>query len=245
MYQKNVLDHGVVILRNLAGPTRRAYDTAPDGAEYFDRAFDADDMDPANCARMSFDQMDSGRTYAEEMKLNRYLLMNEHTSPFEMIQVWVEVRVPIFIDRQMVRHRTWSRNESSGRYIVLPETWYIPDVVGGKAPNKKQGQEDNLDQLTQESFKLALDEDCRHSYAQYKYFLDRGVAPEHARMFLHLNHYVHWIGSVDLANMFKFLRLRAHSHAQIEAQKYAIVIIELLRPHLPGLMGLFDEIVRK
>jgi thymidylate synthase (FAD) len=64
-------------------------------------------------------------------------------------------------------------------------------------------------------------------------------------MFLHLNHYVHWIGQVDLANMFKFLRLRVHSHAQIEAQRYGEAIVDLLRPHLPGLMRLFDEVVRK
>ena len=235
-----VLDHGSVTLRNLAGPTRRS-GTENDTSVFTPRHFDADDTDPAQAARMSFEQFDSSRTYEQDMKLNEYLLKNEHTSPLEMIQVWVEVKVPIFIDRQLVRHRTWRRNESSGRYVVLPDKWYIPEVVGGKAPNKKQGQEDNLDPATQEGFKQALGAACETNYKQYIQFMQMGIAPEHARMFLHLNHYVHWIGNVDLANMFHFLRLRAHSHAQIEARKYAEAIISLLRPHLPGLMELFDK----
>jgi thymidylate synthase (FAD) len=194
---------------------------------------------------MSFDQFGSDRTYEEDMRLNRYLLKNMHTSPFEMVQVWVEVRVPIFVDRQLVRHRTWRRNESSGRYIVLPAEWYIPEKVGGKAKSAKQGQEDNLPEYVQELFKTDLDAECRSGYNKYLWHMDQGVAPEHARMFLHLNHYVHWLGNVDLGNMFKFLALRAHSHAQIEAQAYAFAIIDLLRPQLPGLMGLFDELVKR
>lgn len=234
IFTAKVLDHGSVTLRNLAGPTRR-----------LDQAFDANDIDPAQAARMSFEQMNSDRTYEQDMKLNTYLLKNQHTSPLEMIQVWVEVKVPIFVDRQLVRHRTWRRNESSGRYIVLPDKWYIPEVVGGKAPNAKQGQADNLSQEIQEDFCSALNGQCRNSYQLYQHYLGAGVAPEHARMFLHLNHYVHWIGNVDLSNMFKFLALRAHSHAQIEAQAYANAIILLLEPHLPGLMDLFNQYVKK
>jgi len=232
-----VLDHGFVKLLNLAGPSRRANN---------DRYFDADDCDPAQAARMSFDQFGSDRTYEDDMKLNRYLLKNGHTSPFEMIQVWIEVKVPIFIDRQFVRHRTWRRNESSGRYITLPPEWYIPDTVGGKpVGGAKQGQSDTLDADTQAWFKAELNAQCAEGYDTYLSAIDQGVAPEHARMLLHLNHYVHWLGNVDLSNLYKFLALREHSHAQLEARKYAFVIIELLRPHLPGLMTLFDELVRR
>ena len=246
MNQVQVLDHGSVILRNLAGPTRRTGMTAHDVVNKTPlRDFDADDTDPAQAARLSFEQMDSERTYEQDMKLNEYLLRNQHTSPFEMISVWIEVKVPIFVDRQLVRHRTWRRNESSARYIVLPDTWYIPEVVGGKAPNKKQGQENNLPAQTQAYFQNDLNEQCKAGYDSYTKYISMGVAPEHARMFLHLNHYVHWLGNVDLHNLFHFLRLRAHSHAQIEAQKYAEAIITLLRPHLPGLMDLFDRVVRK
>lgn len=253
IYTKKVLDHGYVRLRNLAGPTRRANLVIPEGEDQYSvtaddcepRPFDADDVDPAQAARMSFEQMDSDRTYSADMKLNEYLLVNGHTSPLEMIQVWVEVKVPIFIDRQLVRHRTWRRNESSGRYITLPGEWYIPEVVGGKSKDKKQGQDDSLSDEMQNCFKADLAHQCKKSYEGYTRYIDCGVAPEHARMFLHLNHYVHWIGNVDLANMFHFLRLRTHSHAQVEARAYAEAIVDLLRPHLPGLMELFDRHVRK
>lgn len=238
MYKEAVLDHGFVILRNLAGPTPRT------GFNSL-RSFDADDIDVAQAARMSFSQMDSERTYEQDMKLTEYLLKNQHSSPFEMISVWLEVKVPIFVDRQLVRHRTWRRSESSGRYITLPAEWYIPKIVGGKAANKKQGQEDNLSEEVQQKFRVALNTQCAVGYDLYTGAIEDGIASEHARMFLHVNHYVHWLGNVDLGNMFNFLRLRVHSHAQIEAQVYAHAIIKLLRPHLPGLMKLFDELVRK
>lgn len=239
-----VLDHGFVKLMNLAGPTRRQTDHLHGSVEL--RPFDADDTDPAQAARMSFDQFGSERTYDEDMKLARYLLKNGHTSPFEMIQVWVEVKVPIFIDRQFVRHRTWRRNESSGRYITLPAEWYIPEIVGGKpVSGAKQGQADTLSDATQDWFRTQLRNQCQMGYDTYLEAIGVGVAPEHARMLLHVNHYVHWLGNVDLSNLYKFLALREHSHAQIEARKYALVIIELLRPHLPGLMTLFDELVRR
>lgn len=254
-----VLDHGFVTLRNLAGPTRRIFLDEDEGVprqNWNIRPFDADDTDPANAARMSFGKMDSDvvtnadgttrpRTVEDDYKLNDYLIRNGHTSPFEMIQVWLEVKVPIFVDRQLVRHRTWRRNESSGRYIILPGEWYIPEVVGGKAENKKQGQADNLDAETQAWFKNRLRAACEVDYALYLQAMDKNVAPEHARMLLHLNHYVHWLGNVDLHNLFHFLRLRTHDHAQIEAQRYAWAIVDLLRPHLPQLMSLFDKHCRR
>ncbi len=254
-YTIKVLDHGFVTLRNLAGPTRRQfnYDVNGCGSK---RDFDADDVDPANAARISFEGMDKEvvtlkdgstrpRTVEDDYKLNEYLLLNKHSSPFEMIQVWIEAKVPIFVDRQMVRHRTWRRSEASGRYTQLPSEWYIPEVVGGKSENKKQGQEDNLSEDVQGMFKRRLNQACQDDYATYTHFLELGVAPEHARMFLHVNHYIHWLCNVDLHNLFHFLALRTHSHAQIEAQRYGFAIVELLRPHLPVLMGLFDKHCRR
>lgn len=223
-----VLDHGFVKLRNIAGPTRRAGEI-----------FDASDVDVAQAARMSFEQMDSARTYEADLKLARYLMEHHHDSPFEMIQVWVEVKVPIFVDRQLVRHRAWSRNESSGRYITLPEEFYIPEVVRGRADNVKQGSADNLSGITQDYFRKRLREQCEESYQAYLFFLEKGVAPEVARMFLHVNHYVHWLGRVDLRNLFSFLRLRLDKTAQWEARQYAAAILELIRPHLPGLVEMF------
>lgn len=232
MNTRQVLDHGFVTLRNIAGPTRRP-----------DAAFDADDTDVANSARMSFEGSDLERTYEIEMKLNRYLLANKHMTPFESIEVWLEMKMPIFVARQFVRHRTATINEVSGRYVQLPAEWYIPEVVGGKAANKKQGQEDNLDMPTQKWFRRALHSQCELSYDLYHEALGRGVAAEHARMLLHLNHYTHWLWKQDLRNLMHFLALRTHSHAQVEAQAYANAIVELLEPQIPGLINLYKELV--
>ena len=239
----NVLDHGYVILRNLSGPTRRTADFIGNEEKCgTERTFDADDVDVANSARMSFDGMDIERTYEIEMKLNRYLLVNSHMTPFESIEVWLEMKLPIFVARQFVRHRTATLNEVSGRYVTLPAEWYIPEIVGGKPENKKQGQSDTLDQFQQDYFKRILDEHCAFGYRNYLRSITNGVAPEHARLFLSLNHYTHWIWKQDLRNLMHFLALRQHSHAQVEAQKYADAIFTLLEPHLPGLMGLYKEL---
>lgn len=236
----DVLDHGFVALRNIAGPSRRAL--SGDGSGLNVRMFDADDTDPANAARMSFDQTDSGRTREQDLKLCDYLMRNWHSTPFEMVEVWLEMKMPIFVARQFVRHRTVTINEVSGRYITLPAEWYIPEVVGGKAPNAKQGQADTLDLDTQRFFKQKLNEQCAESYALYLEAIEvLGVASEHARMFLHLNHYTHWLWKQDLHNIMHFLRLRDHSHAQVEAQAFAKAVDKLLREFLPESMALYDK----
>lgn len=242
--QIKVLDHGSVTLRNVSGPTRRQFDYDVNGCPT-KRGFDADDTDPANAARMSFDQTDSGRAREEDLKLCRYLMKNRHTSPFEMVEVWLEMKMPIFVARQFVRHRTVSINEVSGRYVKLPAEWYIPDVVGGKAASKKQGQEDNLGDDVQAAFKHMLDSHCRAGYDSYELALQDGVAPEHARMLLSLNHYTHWLWKQDLHNLMHFLSLRDHSHAQIEAQAYAKAIDTLVRSVMPESMALYDEFRRR
>lgn len=236
-----VLDHGFVTLRNIAGPTRRLQDYDVVGDLWAEREFDADDTDAANAARMSFDATDSGRTREQDLKLADYLLRNRHTSPFEQVQVWLEMKLPIFVARQFVRHRTVRLNEVSGRYVTLPAQWYIPEVVGGKPENKKQGQADNLDEGTQAEFKATLNRHCHDGYDSYIYAMGEGVAAEHARMLLSLNHYTHWLWNQDLHNLMHFLSLRDHSHAQVEAQAYAKAIDQLIRRVLPATMELYDK----
>lgn len=256
-----VLDHGFVTLRNIAGPTRRVDEYRPATAYDYDKAgvppearghgqvpreFDADDTDVANAARLSFEGQDQSRTYEDEMKLNRYLMKHHHDTPFEVIVVWLEMKLPIFVARQLVRQRTQTLNEASARYITLPEEWYIPEVVGGKPVGSvKQGQADNLPPEVQEWFKRELNNECESSYQKYKHALRDGVAPEHARMFLHVNHYTHWMTTMNLRNLFfSLLRLRWDSHAQVESQAYAKAVFDLLEPHLPGLMKLYCEFFR-
>jgi thymidylate synthase (FAD) len=249
MNEIRCLDHGFVKLRNLAGPTRRVpadleYEGCGKYSAQSNRPFDADDTDVANSARMSFDGMDGERTYETEMKLNRYLMLNKHMTPFESIEVWLEMKLPIFVARQFIRHRTFSFNEVSGRYVTLPAEWYVPEDVGAAAKDKKQGQVDGLDPHVQQWFKGGLATQCQAGYENYLFSIKSGVAPEHARLMLGLNHYTHWAMKGNLRNLMHFLALRDHSHAQIEAQVYAKAITQLLEPHLPGLMGLYRELVK-
>jgi thymidylate synthase (FAD) len=233
-----VLDHGFVTLRNLAGPTRRPF---ADIEGDLVRDFDADDTDPANAARMSFNNFDLTRPRETDLKLCEYLLKNKHTTPFEMIECWVEMKLPIFVARQFVRHRTVTINEVSGRYVTLPAEWYIPETVGGKPiGGAKQGQSDTLDVHTQEQFKNILNANCQRGYEDYLWAIENCVAAEEARLLLHLNHYTHWLWKQDLHNMMHFLSLRDHSHAQKQARAYAVAIDGLLRQHLPHSMHLYD-----
>lgn len=224
-----VLDHGFVTLRNVAGPTRRA-----------DKLFDADDVDPANSARMSFGQMDGGRTREQDLRLAEYLMKNKHSTPMEQIQVWLEFKLPIFVAREFVRHRTQSLSEISARYTKLPAEWYLPDldVICGKAETNKQGRSDEQhpDAL---GFQLALNAQCAESYRLYTNAIGAGIAPELARLFLHVNHYTHWLSSMNLHNVMHFLSLRTHSHAQYEARVYAEAVLALLDEALPELMALY------
>lgn len=254
MNQVSVLDHGYVKLLNIAGPTRRIFnDTlSPITGDMISTAcmFDADDTDPANAARMSFGQKDSGRTREQDLKLCDYLLRNHHTTPFEMVQVWLEMKLPIFVARQFVRHRTVSINEISGRYVQLPAEWYIPDPVnvGKKAVAAKQGRDattDFWDVKKAELFCKLLHNSCSESYAGYQWALENNIPPEEARLFLHVNHYTTWLWRQDLHNLFHFLSLRDHTHAQWEAQQYAKAIDTLLRGALPDLMNLYDKYRRQ
>jgi flavin-dependent thymidylate synthase len=150
------------VLRNLAGPTRRR-----------DQQFDACDVDPANAARMSFEQMDSDRTYEDEMRLNRYLMKNHHDTPFEVIVAWLEFKLPIFVARQFVRHRTQSLNEVSGRYVELPAEWYIPAPrqVKLQTPTRSKAATSLISATREQVLKARASRtslnDCRYSYDSY------------------------------------------------------------------------------
>lgn len=240
--QINVLDHGFVKLLNLSGPVRRVFNKDKPFENNGLHCFDADDTDPALTARISFNNFDKERSREQDLRLVEYLMKNKHNSPLEMIEAWFELKVPIFIARQIHRHRVFVYNEVSARYSVLPEEWYIPEVVGGKPTNgMKQGQEDNLPVEKQINFQNYLADTCRSSYFLYEAALDDGIAPEHARLFLHVNHYTHFIMKGNLHNWMNFLSLRLDKHAQIEARIYAQAIYDLLKQYLPETMKLFDK----
>lgn len=244
-----VLDHGYVTLRNLAGPTRRAVCTDYDNEELeylVEIDFDADDIDPANSARMSYDESDDpDRTREDDLKLCEYLLKNRHTTPWEMIEGWFEMKMPIFVARQLVRHRTVSINEMSARYIQLKSEFYIPEIenVGIKAGKQGRGEAINENDAT--GFCTDLENHCDNAYVIYKNYLDMGVAPELARMVLPLNIYTKWLWKQNLHNLMHMMGLRIEGHAQWEVQQYAQAVYELLKVQLPNSMELFDKYRRK
>lgn len=234
---RQVHEHGHVTLLNLSGPIRRAH-----------MEFDADDRDPPKVARMSFNSMDADRTAEQDAGLADYLMRNLHTSPFEMVEVWLDMKLPIMVARQFVRHRTTSLNEVSARYVQLPEEWYIPDpeFVGIRPENIKQGRLlDGSVSDAAEWFCNTLQDSCERDYRNYDEAIARGVPPELARLFLHLNHYTQWVWKQNLHNLLHFCSLRDHSHAQEESQAYGRAIVSLLRDHLPLTMALYDKHVRR
>jgi thymidylate synthase (FAD) len=224
-----VLDHGFVELRNVA---------CQDPGMDLDRS-------AANAARMSFDT--SGTRMAEEdHKLARYLMRNKHNTPFEMVETWWEVKMPIFVARQFVRHRTASINEVSARYVRLPAEWYIPapENVNLAPERAKQGRGELADPTLVRDFREDLYITCLRAYEKYLAYLDRGIAPELARTFLHLNHYTHWLWKIDFHNLMNFMSLRDHSHAQWEAQQYGKAKVALIRERMPETMKLYNEFRR-
>lgn len=230
--EMKVLDHGYVKLRNISGPTRRSAEE-----------FDADSIDPANSARFSFDAADdSSRTREDDLKLDAYLIRNKHTTPIEMIEIWLEMKLPLFVARQFVRHRTVSINEISARYIQLPNEFYIPelDVVGVQSGSNKQGRDLTKRNPHADYFQLSLKAQCKEAYKCYEQAIKVGIPYELARLHLPVNIYTKWLWKQDLHNMIHFLSLRTHSHAQYEAQQYALAIRELLEDAIPDLMAIYE-----
>jgi thymidylate synthase (FAD) len=153
------------------------------------------------------------------------------------------MQLPIFLARQFVRHRTTSINEISGRYVQLPECWYIPEPeqVGVRPASVKQGRDVNLPNMHTGWFINQLNQACLFDYASYKSALNREIPPELARLFLHLNHYTRWLWKQDLHNMLHFFSLRLESHAQWEARQYGKALFQLLSNYLPKTLEFWAE----
>jgi len=240
-----VLDKGFVRLLNISGavPRHKDYGEGYDPEEPY---FAARDTDPALVARTSFAKGFDERTNEEDEKLVEYLIRMNHSTPIEMTTIWLEIKAPIMVVRQFDTVRTRTKNEISGRYVTLPDDWYVPEVVRGKhSGGNKQGSEDNLDKAVQDNFASHLNSVCQKTYEWYLWSLEHGVCPEQARMFLHLNHYTQFVYKQDLHNMMHFLSLRLDEHAQWETRQYAEAIYQLLKRRLPKSMSWFDEYRRK
>ena len=201
------------------------------------------DLSIVRNARVSYDaEWRAGDDDGKDAKLLNYLLKNKHTSPFESCVFTFDVKAPIFIFRQWHRHRTWSFNEISARYAELPEEFYVPDVaqITTQSATNKQMRTDTQHPDAQEHA-TAIRNANRMSFAAYKDMIAAGVPRELARSVLPVGTYSHMFATVDLHNLFHFLKLRLHSHAQYEIRVYAEAMLELIEPIVPISTAAFRE----
>ena len=200
-----------------------------------------DDMSIVRAARVSYDaDQRTGEDHDKDEKLIRYMMSHRHTTPFEAVTLTFEFKMPIFVARQLVRHRTQSINEVSARYTELPEEFYFPDQknVTTQDPKNKQARTQEPNKNAQE-FICALHDHCGRSMMMYKDALADGIPRELARCFLPLNVYTRWFTTMNLHNAFHMVNLRADKHAQWETQQYAIAMLRLMEYVAPTAVDAF------
>lgn len=207
-----------------------------------------DDSAIVQVARVSYGS--GTKEVSDDRGLIRYLMRHHHSTPFEMCEIKLHVKLPIFVARQWIRHRTANVNEVSARYSILDREFYIPEPeqMAVQATNNKQGRAEILDPEKARAIQEWLIRESGRSYDAYigvsKPVEDGGgygLARELARMNLPTNIYTQWYWKVDLHNLLHFLRLRADSHAQWEIRQYANVICELVAQWVPHAFEAFQD----
>ena len=189
--------------------------------------------------------------------LINYLLRHRHTTPFEMCEIKYHVKLPIFVARQWIRHRTANVNEYSARYSILDNEFYIPEPenLAAQAAANRQGRGEALEGAPAERVLEILKSDAARNYDHYEEMLNErhdgtaidegrpGLARELARMNLPLNIYTQWYWKIDLHNLLHFLSLRGDPHAQYEIRAYAEAMLETLRRWVPATYAAFESYV--
>jgi len=201
------------------------------------------DLSIVRNARVSYDaEWRAGDDEGKDAKLLNYLLKNKHTSPFESCVFTFDVKAPIFVFRQWHRHRTWSFNEISARYAELPEEFYVPklDQITTQSSSNKQMRTDVQHPQANELQELIkLQSEAAH--ATYRALIEKGAPRELARSVLPVGTYSHMFATVDLHNLFHFLKLRLHEHSQYEIRVYAKAMLELIEPVVPVSTAAFRQ----
>ena len=175
----------------------------------------------------------------DDNSLIRYLMRHWHSTPFEMCEIKLHVKLPVFVARQWIRHRTANVNEYSARYSILDKEFYIPDPrnLATQSRVNNQGRGEILEAEDAQRVLEILKNDSDRSYTNYENLLSSdgkpGLARELARMNLPTNIYTQWYWKTDLHNLFNFLRLRADKHAQYEIRVYAEIISEIVEKWVP------------
>ena len=215
-----VLDHGFVRLVDYMGGDARIVQTA----------------------RVSYGE--GTKTVREDAGLIDYLMRHRHTSPFEHVVLEFHCKMPIFVARQWIRHRTARLNEISGRYSIMDQEFYVPepDQINRQSTTNKQGRDagDVPPELRQQVIDI-LRRDQGTAYAGYEEMINDGIARELARINLPLSLYTQWYWQMDLHNLFHFIALRADRHAQWEIQQYALAIADIAKAVAPHAYASFER----
>ena len=215
-----VLDHGFVRLVDYMGSDARIVQTA----------------------RVSYGE--GTKTLREDAGLIDYLLRHEHSSPFEHVIFEFHAKMPIFVARQWIRHRTARLNEISGRYSVIKDEFYIPEAssINFQSKDNKQGRAiDDVPAELKEKVISLLAEDQQNVYKNYEEMIDDDIARELARINLPLSTYTEWYWQMDLKNMFHFLKLRMDHHAQWEIQEYGRAMAKIVKAVCPLAYDSFER----
>ncbi len=245
-------------------PTRRAvapgledilYQPIPVLDHGFVRVVDymGDDSAVVQAARVSYGR--GTRRVSEDRGLIRYLMRHRHTTPFEMCEIKYHCKLPIFVARQWIRHRTANVNEYSARYSILDNEFYMPapQHLAAQSSANRQGRAEALSGEEAARVLALLREDASNAYAHYAEMLNetgegepadpsrRGLARELARMNLSLNFYTQWYWKIDLHNLLHFLDLRADPHAQYEIRVYADAMLDTVRRWVPDTFEAFMD----
>lgn len=204
-----------------------------------------DDAAIVQAARVSYGA--GTKSISDDRGLIRYLMRNQHTSPLEMVEYKWHIKAPIFVARQWLRHRTANVNEISARYSVLKDDFYIPDLNDIEAQSKtnKQCRGGELEAIKRSKARCSIKDNSRKAYASYSDLLRSNVARELARVQLPTNVYTEWYWKIDLHNLFHFINLRTHSHAQKEIRVYAEAMYQMIKEHVPVACEAFEDYVRQ
>jgi thymidylate synthase (FAD) len=222
----------------------KAYEVLDHG---FVRVIDymGDDNAIVQAARVSYGQ--GTKKSRDDAGLIRYLMRHWHSTPFEMCEIKLHIKLPVFVARQWIRHRTANVNEYSARYSILDREFYIPkeDQLASQSQNNHQGRGDLLKGQEAEKVLEILKSDSMRAYDNYESMLSQenqeGLARELARMNLPMNVYTQWYWKTNLHNLFHFLRLRADSHAQYEIRVYADQILKIVADWVPAAFAAFTD----
>ncbi len=204
-----------------------------------------DDTSIVQSARVSYGK--GTKKVSTDSGLIKYLMRHRHSTPFEMCEIKYHIKLPIFIARQWIRHRTANVNEYSARYSIMDKEFYVPskENLAAQSTNNRQGRGNLINGTQADSILKILKEDAERNYQHYEEMLNekydgsiiddkkQGLARELARMNLTLNSYTQWYWKTDLLNLLNFLSLRADSHAQYEIREYANVMMNSIKKWVP------------